>query len=398
MISIIVPIYNVENFLDQCIKSILEQTYKELEIILVDDGSTDRSSEICDFYSRLDERIIVIHKENGGLVSARKAGLMKSKGEYIGFVDGDDWIEPNMYEELYKKVIEEEVDIVLSGRYEDVGNVSRNVLHGFAEGRYDKKALEEKIYPQMIVNENFFAWGIFPGLWDKLFKRQSIFSYQLQVCENITMGEDAAVVYPCMLQADNIYIIGRSFYHYRQSTNTMMKQKPDLELERNRFKLLYWTVRETLSAWGNQYNILNQWKEYVLFLMVARADNLYNDYDKLGYLYPFPNVKRGSKIVLYGAGTYGQRLYHYLKDTGFCDVILWVDSNFEQLRGMGFDVYAPDTILKCEYDQIVVAVTYAKTRSAIYSELIKYVEEKKISLIDVDLIKSDSSLRAFGLQ
>src|SRR5665647_2657921 len=101
LISIIVPIYKVENYIRNCVDSILNQTYKNLEVILVDDGSTDNCGNICDEYSLKDNRIKTIHKKNGGLSSARNAGLDVAKGEYIGFIDSDDWIEKDMYESLY---------------------------------------------------------------------------------------------------------------------------------------------------------------------------------------------------------------------------------------------------------------------------------------------------------
>lgn len=99
-LSVIVPVYNVEKFLPKCIESILNQTYKELEIFLIDDGSVDKCPEICDRYAQMDKRIRVIHKKNEGLVRARKAGLDVANGEYITFVDGDDWIEEKMYQNL----------------------------------------------------------------------------------------------------------------------------------------------------------------------------------------------------------------------------------------------------------------------------------------------------------
>ncbi|MGL5150605.1 MAG: glycosyltransferase family 2 protein [Clostridium sp.] len=111
-ISIIVPVYKVELYLEKCIDSILNQTFKDFELILVDDGSPDRCGEICDEYAKKDNRIKVIHKENGGLSSARNAGLDIAKGEYIGFVDSDDWIEVNMYEVLYNLCCDNDADIV----------------------------------------------------------------------------------------------------------------------------------------------------------------------------------------------------------------------------------------------------------------------------------------------
>ena len=111
-ISIIVPIYNVEDYLPRCIESICQQTYKNLEIILVNDGSTDNSSNICNLYAQKDDRILVIHKQNGGLVTARKEGLRVSSGDFVGFVDGDDYIEPDMYDNLLRVILDKHADVV----------------------------------------------------------------------------------------------------------------------------------------------------------------------------------------------------------------------------------------------------------------------------------------------
>ena len=111
LLTIIIPVYNVEDSLNRCVNSVMNQEYNNLQIILVDDGSTDRSGEICDSFSKKDDRIEVIHKNNGGLSSARNAGLDISKGVYIGFVDSDDYIESNMYYELIKALIENDADI-----------------------------------------------------------------------------------------------------------------------------------------------------------------------------------------------------------------------------------------------------------------------------------------------
>ena len=111
-ISIIVPIYNVEKYLSKCVDSILNQQYYDLEVILVDDGSTDHSGEIAESYKEKDERVIVIHKNNGGLSSARNAGLDVVHGDYVGFVDSDDWIEPNMYADMMNAMCKYKCDVV----------------------------------------------------------------------------------------------------------------------------------------------------------------------------------------------------------------------------------------------------------------------------------------------
>ena len=113
LISIIVPVYNVEAYLDRCMESILKQTYKRLEIILVDDGSTDSSREKCDAYAKQDSRIKVIHKKNSGLSDARNAGLALATGDYIGYVDSDDWIEPDMYQSLYDACAEHDAELAV---------------------------------------------------------------------------------------------------------------------------------------------------------------------------------------------------------------------------------------------------------------------------------------------
>ena len=111
LISIIVPVYNVEKYIRRCINSILNQTYQYLEIILVDDGSTDNSGLICDKYAHMDNRITVIHKKNGGLSSARNTGIDIAKGAYIGFIDSDDWIAPETYEVLYRNLVHYDADV-----------------------------------------------------------------------------------------------------------------------------------------------------------------------------------------------------------------------------------------------------------------------------------------------
>ena len=132
MISVIVTVYNEEKYLKQCMESICGQTYGNLEIIIVNDGSTDQSAKICDAFAGKDSRITVIHKENGGPVSARKAGLSSAHGRYITFIDGDDWIEDTMYEKLLKCLEEYHTDVAMCGRYEDTGNISKAIKIGRA--------------------------------------------------------------------------------------------------------------------------------------------------------------------------------------------------------------------------------------------------------------------------
>ena len=141
LISVIVSIYNREAEIRKCIESIIGQTYKELEIILVDDGSTDSSLQICREYEQRDRRIRIIHKENGGLISARVAGVKVASGDYIGHIDGDDWIESTYFEALADSASREGTDMVIDGFVVDRGCSSERVTHRIVFGVYDRERI-----------------------------------------------------------------------------------------------------------------------------------------------------------------------------------------------------------------------------------------------------------------
>lgn len=397
MISIIVPVYNIIEYLPQCLESLIGQTFSDIEIILVDDGSTDGCWDVCEAYKRRDSRIIVIHKENGGLVSARKAGLKAAAGEYIAYVDGDDWIEPDMYRRMYGKLVEHQADVVMCGRYEDTGSSSKRVFHGILEGKYGKQELLQRVYPKMIADDAFFEWCVFPGLWDKLFRRECVERFQFAVDERIVMGEDAACVYPCLLNADSIYVLHECLYHYRQTASSMVKKALDYETERKNFKILYQSVNESFKNDIHIFDLRRQWKTYMLFLMIPRADTLLEGIESLDYLFPFPQVKKGSNIILYGMGTYGQKLYKYIKRTRFCNIVMAADRNYVELQKLGIPAEAPENIAKCKYDAIVIANMFAKARNAIYSDLIQKYPSEKVHVIDEILIQSNEIQEKFGI-
>lgn len=398
MISVIVPVYNCEQYLEQCIDSILAQTYSDLEILLVDDGSTDHTGKICDAYAAFDSRIKVIHKKNKGAASARKAGFEKALGEYIAFVDGDDWIEPDMYEKLLLPFSTSNVDIVLCGRFEDTGDKSVQKRHSFPPGIYDKKALAVNVYPEMISRGTFFEMGISGFMWDKLFRREHLENFLMAVDDRVTIGEDALCAYPALLHAEGIAILDDCLYHYRQNSVSITKKKEDRELARQRFHILYQTGLRTFEQGAAVYDMRKQWTEFVLFLMIPRADMLFEEIEALSYLFPYPDVERGSNIILYGMGTYGQHLYRFLKESGFCHVVACADINHAEMRKQGMNVISPEAIADCGCDSIVVACTYGQVTKAIVRELRERFPEKKIHVIDERLICSESVLRAFGLQ
>lgn len=222
-LSVIVPVYKVEAYLHECVDSILRQTFHDMEIILVDDGSPDSCPKICDEYAEKDSRIRVIHQKNGGTVRARNAGINVAKGKYITFVDSDDWIEAEMYQTMYDLVKEHEADILITDYYYNCnGHVVKYENHieaGFYEG---EKLLE--MQKRMIYSGEFYQFGIYPVLWNKWYKREILIENMICIDQQISWGEDMAWTYPSILDASKIYIYKEQcFYHYRYRADAMTK-------------------------------------------------------------------------------------------------------------------------------------------------------------------------------
>ena len=177
LFTVIVPIYNVEKYLVRCVDSILAQTFPDFELILVDDGSSDRCPEICDAYAAGDARVRVIHKPNGGLVSARNAGIMAAKGDYICYVDGDDWARPGLLAFVRDRLAESPVplDMVIFSADRITANGSEPLSHKVAEGYYDRARLEKEIFPYLLSDRRK-GFGAGTALqahtWDKVSRRE----------------------------------------------------------------------------------------------------------------------------------------------------------------------------------------------------------------------------------
>ncbi|MBO5973437.1 MAG: glycosyltransferase family 2 protein, partial [Clostridia bacterium] len=188
MFSIIVPVYRSEKYLRECIDSILAQTCGEFELILVDDGSPDTCPQICDEYALRDSRIKVIHKPNGGSVSARKAGLRAASGEYLCFVDGDDFVLPDMLERYKEAIVNSGADVLCAGymEYRD-GESAERSPQNLPSGIYDKAELRERLYPVMLSQGRFFTFGIAPSLCCKCFRTRLCRRVMENVPDNISL-------------------------------------------------------------------------------------------------------------------------------------------------------------------------------------------------------------------
>ena len=221
--SLITPIYNISSYLPKCIESMINQSFPSLEIILVDDGSTDDSPEICDTYALNDQRITVIHKQNGGLVSARQAGSAVATGEYIICVDGDDWIEPDYCLKMNEIIEKYTPDVICCGYYKEFENQSIENTIQLREGLYSKQDIQEVIFPVLLQSD---GKGTFPtSMWAKATKA-ALQQQQQQLLDVVmNIGEDIACMVPCIFHSESVFVMKECLYHYRQTPGSMTKGK-----------------------------------------------------------------------------------------------------------------------------------------------------------------------------
>lgn len=232
-LSVIVPIYNVESYLAQCLDSILAQTFTDFELLLIDDGSTDNSPAICERYAAQDKRIRLFHQENGGHTAARQTGLRKALGSYVAFVDSDDWIAPSMYQKMCDAAKNADADMVCCN-YTAVTPEKKIERRDFCKpGSYSKQQLEEQIYPQMLFSGSFFHYGISPSLCNKLFRRTLLEKHFYNVPLSIKLGEDALVSYICLLDSDTVFFLEECFYSYRSNSSSITHHVDSKRLSEN---------------------------------------------------------------------------------------------------------------------------------------------------------------------
>lgn len=229
MFSVIVPVYGVAEYLRDCIDSVLNQSYENYELILVDDGSKDGSGFICDEYAKIDSRIKVIHKENGGLVSARKAGAREALGEYIICLDGDDFVGKDYLKNFNDTIKNTGAEIVMDGCVwwtNDAKYSIAKVSDGYygvplKEGFYDRNRMEKEIFPDLV--ENKYSKNIQNSVWGKAFKKEIYVPIQLAVSDYVHMGEDICVVKPCITKANSFAVNANAEYFYRQIESSMTR-------------------------------------------------------------------------------------------------------------------------------------------------------------------------------
>ncbi len=394
LISVIVPIYMIDRYAGLCVESILNQTYRNLEILLVDDGGRDRCPEICDLYAAKDKRINVIHKANAGLVSARKAGLRESNGEYIAYVDGDDWIGPGFIEGLYTAAKTSAADMVCAGFTRDLFSKSAAFTNVFPSGIYEGRRLTE-LWKAVISASPRYRPGISTYVWNKLFRREILLDTQSMVDNRISIGEDGAVTYPALLKSKTVAVIDNVAYHYRQREDSMLKQSTDYLAEAQKLLYLYEYMRKWAKTTEPEWNILSQVQDYVLSMaMIRSGGRLPQEGCSM-----FHADYYGKNVVIYSAGTFGQQLVNRLKETEYCRIVAWLDDDYWEYRRCCLDVEPVESVASLSYDYILIATVDGSVAKSVTGRLQDLgASKEKILTITVPENKEDLLRRFLDIE
>lgn len=388
LISIIVPAYNVEQYIGKCLESILGQTYHNLEIILIDDGSTDSTGEICDAYGKRDSRVVVAHQKNQGALAARNAGIETARGEYIGFVDGDDWISEQMYQELYQllKTHHAQVAVCKKNIYSDVTGGCFAESDVIAAGYYmdcENADILDNLFDQIGSQE-----GIPLNLCDKLFARELILDNYGRVNQRLRYFEDLTLGFLCILQAKGIVFSNQPFYFYRQRIGSACHSTDAQYLEQ--LAVFYQSVYQQVKVHSAKL------RQRLDMFVADRA--IYGLNFMMGlnlehkipyYIPPLTKIRPDDRVALYGAGEVGKSFFRFFQLARPGQIVLWVDRQYEKLQKEGLLVQDVEWLKSAELDKILIAVKFRNNAEGIASSLLqmgiqpeKIIWEQPDTLID----------------
>ncbi len=378
LLSVIVPVYNTEKYLPRCLDSLMNQTLSDMEIICVNDGSTDSCLSVLQSYAEKDSRIRIIQKVNGGLVSARKAGVKAAKGRYIGYVDSDDWVEPVMYEKLCGYALRDQADLVSSGYFFE-GNYVTTHYDGVQEGLHDAEQMDA-LREWAIYNIKTKDVGIRGSLCCKLFLAEKFKEVQLNIPEEITMSEDKLCILSYLLCCNRVSVQKEAFYHYMIHRESMVHTPdPGYLLKVNAvyqyFMKLYnhplFTKKMRMQA------------ELYITELLYKGINSRMGFQNQNLLWIDPywleEMPHGAKVVLYGGGDLGCAYRRQLE--GRVDLLFvgCVDFAWKKLSGGSLNIAAPESVLQIEYDVIVITIKNPSKAYEVKEQLMKIgVPQKKI--------------------
>lgn len=305
-ISIIVPIYNSELYIEKCLSSILSQSYKNIEVILIDDGSTDKSLEICYEFARSDNRIIVKHTVNQGALKARIEGIKIATGELVIFVDSDDWIDVEHVQTLFDLYKITHADLITTSFYKQFGSESVIQTNGVPEGLYSEEQLKKTVYPNMLSTGTFFRTGIKATLCAKLYRKKLLEIVFGRITDTITNAEDVAVVYTYLLLCKSMYISNHASYYYVQLASSLSQMEYKREASASDLSL-YRYLKKSFTGYSQEYELIKQLNQFMGHFLLQRDISIFDSY--IGQCRCFGPNTDTDVLAIYGAGRFGKQLF-----------------------------------------------------------------------------------------
>lgn len=364
-ISIVIPVYNCEKYIARCLDSVLNQTYKWLEIIVINDGSTDQTADICRKYVQSDTRVKYVEQQNKGVAYTRKRGIQLATGDYVGFVDADDYIDKDMYEQMIMHM--ENVDLVTSGYY----CKEKRIFAAVPQGIYQTEEEKKYLYENMFFFKDTKSIGILPNLWSKLFVTAKIKKIVDSTALDVFVGEDADIVYRYILLCDSICISEICAYHHEFNEKSIM-QTVNKNYLRN-INSLYLSLEEVFSKSIYNNILLPKWNQWVWQMIQQTPHFMGFDLKEqnrvIRYLNPYMNLLNEKKIILYGAGVVGKDYYRLYQKHHEVELVLWVDNKWERLQKDGFFVQSVEQIQQVTFDYILLAVKEQRIAQEIREQL-----------------------------
>lgn len=367
-LSIIVPIYNTELYLTACLNSLTAQTCPDMEILLIDDGSTDGSSQICQEFAHKDTRIVYIRQENKGLIGARRTGAEHAAGEFLMYVDSDDWIDNGMAEFLVKQI--GDADMATTGvHYETGPGMVVEYPDKYPEGEYQGEEKEYLLRTMLYDAKSDTLQRLTPWIWNKLYRTEIVRQVYRNLDADNDFAEDAAFLYNYLIISGSVRICHQSFYYYRYRTDSMFHGgNPHMLSDINKAYLALLSGFEKHPLRDSLMSQLQRWVTVTAVMAVNGGMGFASGIQIPEFLLDTDGLG-GKRIVLYGAGKAGKDYFRQLTQMGY-NVVLWVDSNSS---GTGI-VKQPHAILETEYDIILLAVSRQE-----------YAESIKQSLKDIGI-------------
>lgn len=371
LVSIIVPVYNVEKYISECIESIQKQTYENLQIILVDDGSTDQSGAVCRAYAEKDQRIKVIHQQNGGPVPARKHGLEFAEGEYIGFVDSDDNIDPDMYQVLTNIMETSGADFVHSGYWE---NENKKAVNGQRVIELLDRDRKYKFLKDAVLGTEYY---VSPSIWSKLFKADLIKESYMQISNTCQLGEDLINLCICVMRCSKVALVDGAYYHYRSRQESLSRKKTFDSLK-DTIKM-YEGICEVLVLYGYYQKLANVMDRLLWDSLLKCINRIGGWFQLEKYFFDDLDILEGKKVVVYGAGRVGRDYYAQICRYMGCRVVAWADVCPEKYDYPHIKLCGIEDLNNIVFDILVIAVKDKEIADEICVQLVaEGIERSKI--------------------